>query len=872
MLTQLITHWRGVFQVYRANDADSADIRARHLQGVMRLQPAMMAANLANGVLVVLALQQLVPMAELLGWLGLLVMFCAAEVRAWWHWRQNPRRHASPRAVHRAAIGAAVLALLWGVAVASWFGVVGANQRLLLSTLLVGLMCGGAFVLATLPLAAMTYVGVLTAASLVALNQIPGMWHLQALVMIYAMVLCWSALVTSQVFTSRLMSQREAARQGQLVGLLLRDFEEHAADLLWEVGADGRFSHVAPRLALALGAEELALQSETLMQVLERNQAANDDADFDNHGEPHLAKLRDALTQGRPFSDLEVPVRTQQGPRWWSFTAKPLLDHDGRDMGWRGVISDVSETRETHRQLAVMAHFDPLTGLANRVKLREHLTQTLALTPTRPGQASDPAQPPKPVQRAALVCLDVDHFKSINDTLGHAAGDAVLVAVAQRLRQGLRQGDLAARLGGDEFALVLAHADGPAELHALARRLVASLCQPVMVGERQVSIGVSLGLALAPDHGQSLDELMAHADLALYAAKEAGRGRHEIYVPRLGDRRRRRMAIEQGLRDAVARGELRLHWQPRVDIQSWQTVAAEALLRWQHPTLGDISPVEFVRIAEESGQIVDIGRWVLMQACAEAMRLPSTLTASINVSAAQLGREDFLDHVTSALQASGLPPGRLELEVTESLLIDAESVALRHLHALRSWGVRVALDDFGTGYSSLAYLRRFPFDTLKIDRAFVRELMSRHDARAIVKTIIELARTMGMHTLAEGVEEPAQLDILREAGCDAIQGYLVARPVPVASLCQLLANWRVQQAVRPSAPPPPPQHPAAALRDPQAAEAATLTGLALAAMTAVPGPAGAPKPAPSGEPASAAAALNTAAPSPAPASGLPEVA
>ena len=772
MLPPLITRWRSAFAVYSATDRDSAEIRARHLRGVMKLNPAMMGANLANGLLLVAALHPTVPLGERVVWLLVLVLYCVGELRVWRRWQQQPPRQVGPHAIRQATLGATVLALIWGFASVRWFGDADPNQRLLLSTLVVGMMCGGTFVLATLPQAALAYLSILCGASLLSLQQAPGLGHLQGLMVVYALVLAWSALVTGQVYTGRLVSQREAKRQGQLVGLLLRDFEEHAADLLWEMGADGRFSHVAPRLAQALGSQAEQLQTETLLQALQRRQPA------DGSGQAPLQALDAALAQDRAFSNVAVPVQTAQGLRWWSITAKPLLDHDGYGMGWRGVISDISEAREAHRQLALLAHCDSLTGLANRVKLREHLTHTLQQVVARPGQ------------HAALVCLDVDHFKTINDTLGHAAGDAVLVAVADRLRQALRQGDLAARLGGDEFALVIAEANQPGELHKLARRLVASLCQPVMVGERAVAISVSLGVAVAPEHGHSLDELMAHADLALYAAKEAGRGRHELYVPRLGDRRRRRMAIELGLRDALANGQMRLHWQPRVDIQRWQTVAAEALLRWDHPMLGSVSPVEFVRVAEDSGLIIEIGSWVLQQACHEAMSLPPELTVSVNVSAAQLDREDYFDRVSQALAQSGLPARRLELEVTESLLINAESVALRHLHALRAAGVRVALDDFGTGYSSLAYLRRFPFDTLKIDRAFIRELMSRQDARAIVKTIVALAQTMGMHTLAEGVEEAAQLDILREAGCDAIQGYLVARPMPVASLRQLLANWQ----------------------------------------------------------------------------------
>jgi len=318
---------------------------------------------------------------------------------------------------------------------------------------------------------------------------------------------------------------------------------------------------------------------------------------------------------------------------------------------------------------------------------------------------------------------------------------------------------------------------------------VQALCQPCEVGGRQVALGTSIGIAVAPEHGDTLDELMGNADLALYAAKDAGRGRFEMFVPRLGDRHRRRVAVEQALRGAIHREEMHLHWQPRVDIAGWCVVGAEVLLRWQHPELGRIAPDEFIGIAEESGLIVEIGQWVLQRACAHAAQMPVPLVVSVNVSPAQLLREDFAPGVRRALDQAGLPAERLEVEVTESLFMDASPMALNNLHALRQMGVRIALDDFGTGYSSLAYLRRFPFDTLKIDRAFVRELMTRHDARAIVKTILELAQTLGMSTIAEGVEEPPQLELLREAGCGSIQGFMIARPMPRGDFLRLLANW-----------------------------------------------------------------------------------
>jgi EAL domain-containing protein (putative c-di-GMP-specific phosphodiesterase class I) len=282
---------------------------------------------------------------------------------------------------------------------------------------------------------------------------------------------------------------------------------------------------------------------------------------------------------------------------------------------------------------------------------------------------------------------------------------------------------------------------------------------------------------------------MGNADLALYAAKEAGRGRFELFVPRLADRHRRRVAIEQALRGALARSEMHLHWQPRVDVATWEVVGAEVLLRWQHPELGRVAPDEFIGIAEDAGLIAEIGLWVLGRACAHAAQMKHPIVVSVNVSPAQLLREDFASQALRVIAQSGLAPERLEIEVTESLFMDNSPQALANLHALREVGVRIALDDFGTGYSSLAYLRRFPFDTLKIDRAFVRELMTRHDARAIVRTILELARTLGMSTIAEGVEEPAQLAVLREAGCGSVQGYLAARPMPRGDFLRLLANW-----------------------------------------------------------------------------------
>ena len=763
--------WRDATRVFTALDRDSAEVRARQLGAVSSLTPVALLANLVNALVVAVVFRHSVPAVALAAWLAVLVLAFVPGLRAWWRHRGEPVRRVSPRAIRRATIGAGVLALLWTIPAILWYAGGSHGQQLLVAAITLGMMCGGAFMLAPLPPAAAGYLAVLGLGGQWALAHTPGAeaLALHVLLLAYTAVLAYAAWATGQTFAARLVSERESTRQGQLVSLLLRDFEEHSADLLWEIGSNGCLTHMAARLAQALGQTESELQRITLLEALKRRSRASD-------GEGHLEALSSALTLGQAFRDLVVPVRATGGLRWWSLSARPLLDEDGHHTGWRGVITDVTQARETHRRLAYLAHFDSLTGLANRLELRERLARAIDALDTGG-------------RHIALLCLDIDHFKTINDSLGHAAGDAVLVEVGRRLQACLRQSDLAARLGGDEFAVMITDLQSTDDLRTAAQHLMQVLSQSVDIGGRQLPMSVSIGIAQAPEHGRTLDELMGNADLALYAAKEAGRNRFELFMPRLGDRHRRRVAVEQAMRGALNRGEMHLHWQPRVDIASWKVTGAEVLMRWHHPELGRVGPDEFIDVAESSGQIAEIGAWALARACAHAVQMPVPIFVSVNVSPVQLLREDFEASVQRALDFSGLPAQRLEIEVTESLFIDASPQALTNLHALRAMGVRIALDDFGTGYSSLAYLRRFPFDTLKIDRAFVRELMTRHDARAIVKTIIELARTLGMNTIAEGVEEPAQLDVLREAGCDAVQGFMVARPMPRGDFLRLLADW-----------------------------------------------------------------------------------
>jgi diguanylate cyclase (GGDEF)-like protein len=438
---------------------------------------------------------------------------------------------------------------------------------------------------------------------------------------------------------------------------------------------------------------------------------------------------------------------------------------------------DVTEKRNSEKQIAFLAHHDALTGLANRVQLREHIEKTLGYV-ERGGKAS-------------ILCLDLDNFKIINDTLGHSVGDALLCAVAKRLRDLVGDKDLISRTGGDEFSIVQASTEQPMEAAAaLAARIVEALSVPFELGDHHVVIGASVGVAIAPDDGDNADQLLKNADMALYRAKEEGRARFHFFEPEMDVKAQARRSLELDLRSAVAAGEFDVFYQPVVNLAENRITGFEALLRWNHPTRGKVPPSEFIPLAEETGLIVAIGEWVIRQACAEAMRWPSELRVAVNVSPVQFRTKTLVSAVVSALAASGLRPDLLELEITESVLMANNDATLAALHQLRGLGVRISMDDFGTGYSSLSYLRSFPFDKIKIDQSFVRDLTERPDSIAIIRAVAGLGHSFGVTTTAEGVETRDQLDKMREEGCSEVQGYFYSRPVPASEIAQLLIGFQ----------------------------------------------------------------------------------
>ncbi|WP_244567898.1 bifunctional diguanylate cyclase/phosphodiesterase [Bradyrhizobium erythrophlei] len=442
--------------------------------------------------------------------------------------------------------------------------------------------------------------------------------------------------------------------------------------------------------------------------------------------------------------------------------------------GWLATHEDVTERIRAEEQIAHLAHYDALTDLPNRVLMRGHLEQRVAeLAQGKP---------------FAILYVDIDEFKGVNDSFGHEIGDELLRHVAARLRGCVGPQDLVARLGGDEFAIVKAETRDRGQLTTLAEQILQSLRNPAQCKGQEIPIEASIGIVVAPDDGRNVEELLKNADLAMYAAKSDGRRTYRFYVPELDARQKTRRQMEIDLRQALAREQLEIHYQPLVDLATDTVAGCEALLRWYHPERGMISPADFIPVAEDTGLINEIGDWVLKRACAEAAGWPGHIRLAVNVSPVQFRTKTLALRVATALRDSGLAPDRLELEITEAVLIRDDDEALVILHQLRALGVRIALDDFGTGYSSLSYLRRFPFDKIKIDRSFVSDIGDAEGSSMIVQAVVNMASACRMSTTAEGVETEMQREILRGLGCSEMQGYLFSPAVPASKLQQLLLS------------------------------------------------------------------------------------
>jgi diguanylate cyclase (GGDEF)-like protein/PAS domain S-box-containing protein len=726
-----------------------AAIHAARYDQYQRLAPVAAMHNLLNAVVLTITFWQAPAMPLVFVWSYASAVLAFMRIRDSQRYFSNPARTSiDANVVIRNTV---ISGIGWGAIIAALIASSGAQHDVLLGVLTAGVICVGAFLNSSFPAASLGFSFFVAAGAVLGLllGDSPRVVGAAFLLAGYIAALQRFAAVNAVNFVRRHLAAAALEESRETIGLLLHDFEAHSADWLWRTDDTARLGSVSKRFAEAAGLPPESLEGASFLALFHR-----DSADL----------LEAMMRERRSFRDQVLEVSIGGKTSWWQLSGQPTPDG-----GYRGVCSDITRSRDAEARIAYFTQFDGLTDLPNRAML----VKELDLARDRLG--ADPSEP------FALLCIDLDNFKAINDTMGHPAGDAYLQAIGERLRDSLWPNAFLARLGGDEFAVLLRKA-GHEEAAEFADLVIDALLAPVMLHGREILAGGSVGIAIAPDDGTDPDVLMKHAELALYRAKDEGRGCMRFFAAGMDEDARLRADLETDLRNALAHDTMDVYFQPLVNTRTRKVSGYETLLRWNRPGHGVVSPSVFIACAEETGIIVPLGEWVIRKAIQEAAAWRDDVTVAINLSPAQMKNPSLVATVVSALAAAQLDPSRLEIEITESVLMQETDANIRTLHALKDLGVRIALDDFGTGYSSLSYLRAFPFDKIKIDQCFVRDIETSAENQAIVRAVISLARDLGMRVTAEGVETEQQAAILAGLGCIEVQGYLYSRPVPAAEL------------------------------------------------------------------------------------------
>ncbi|WP_230632633.1 putative bifunctional diguanylate cyclase/phosphodiesterase [Sphingomonas sp. Leaf37] len=743
-----------------ADAAQWARIRSTQLDAGRQLALFLLAANLSAAAMTVSLFADEVRHMLLTGWAALVAIVSVAVAVRRLSTRHRDGGYATQADLRTTAIEGVALAAAWSIPCLVFDPHPGSNSAYVLWMILSVLMTAGAVAMAPLALATIAFVGglgTIVTAKLLLLHSFAAAGA-TSLFTAMLVIICLNRARSLVVIRA---SQMALGERDETVSLLLREFEETSADWLWETDAARRVIKASPRFAYACGLDPVTIEGMPFLQVL-----AGPTWESGNFS-AGLRSLADKLKTRESFRDLRLPLDVRGEERWWELAASPRFDETGSFCGFRGVGSDVTEQRASADKINRMARFDTLTGLPNRLMVNETLVRAMA-------------DADKWGRRCAFMMIDLDRFKAVNDTLGHPIGDRLLGRVSERLGQLMSENEMCGRLGGDEFAVVMRDATNTAKVEGLARRIIETLSRPYEVDAHTLYIGASVGLAIGPRDGRTAEMLIRSADLALYRAKDAGRGVYHAYEPELHVQAEERRVLEMALRQALDNGEMHLHYQPVVDAGTGGLKGFEALLRWQSPQFGNVSPAKFIPLAEEARLIQPIGEWVLRTACAEAATWRSDVRIAVNVSPDQLQNPHFVTVVTSALANSGLSAERLELEVTESVFMHEGLGATKVLERILDLGVRLSLDDFGTGYSSLGYLSRTRFSSIKIDRSFVQGASKGvKEAIAIIRAVVALAQSLGMATTAEGVETEAEHRMVQDLGCTKVQGYYFGRPLPV---------------------------------------------------------------------------------------------
>jgi diguanylate cyclase (GGDEF)-like protein len=748
------TSLRETLALRAPRDARGRAVRQAQLDSFVRMVPATVLTQLVVAAVLVSAFRDTIDPLWLGLWYGGAVLACFARlIRAIRLRIDQDYARAHPPSLAAICLIVSALGALWLVPPIFWFDAANADQRLFLCVLAAALMSAGTVTMVSVPLAALSYVVLMLIACLVLVAKF-GNPQLLLVALAYAGMLIGAVLVNARQFIEHVLVRLDLEERGEIIGLL-REFEASGSGGLWELDENLILTHMSHELAAAINRSPEQVVGIPCRRLL-------DPSNLGTQLSTGMRTLFQHFADGEPFRDLAIPAI--QSGRWWSLSGKPIRTPSGEISGWRGVGSDITELRLSGDDSVRAARRDPLTGLANRLLVRELLEESMLM------QWHDD-------RHCALLLVDLDRFKLVNDTLGHAIGDQLLIEVARRLEQSIAGGGRVGRLGGDEFAIVWTGPSDRETLSELARAIIADLSRSFAIGAASLHIGATIGISRSPADGRREEQLMRSADLALYRAKKDGRGGHAFFETFMFDEAEDHRLLENDVRDALHRDGMRLAYQPIVDATDGRVVAREALLRWSHPTRGDIPPDLFIPIVEDAGLIHQIGDWVIREACAEAAAWEEPLRVAVNISASQLSGAGLAKTVLGALAVTGLDPARLELEVTESIFLGDDTATLASLERLRGLGVRLVLDDFGKGYSSFGYLSRAQFSKIKIDQSFVRSAANgERESVAIVHAILALAHGLGVETTAEGIESEEQAEVMRSLGCTQLQGFHFGRP------------------------------------------------------------------------------------------------
>lgn len=749
------------------NQARRSELACVQINSVTRIIPGIIVGSVLLVILLIIHVVEDGNYAPVAIWTTAL---CFVHLFGLEIWSKNRNSHLENQPainVDRICGYAGALGMMFAVLPIFAFSQADADFKFLGTIGTVGILYSTGFAFASVPQAAISFSFPAVTGAISGISIYSGTYPKFAaalLVLAFVVSIGLISIRSTRDLARQIVAQATIRDQKDAIEMLLHEYEQNANDWLWEMNSCGELGRASTGLRKLLNIPDGEMNSVSFTDLL-----------FSYCPDRQMAQRVATRIETRSLiKNLHILLSTSGHQRWISISGKPNIDNDGNYLGYIGVGKDITRQKTADAEIEKLAHCDALTGLLNRASFNKAMDQSIAAL-TRDGS------------RFAVMFLDLDRFKLINDTRGHLVGDLLLAEVAKRIHKCIRENDIVARLGGDEFGIILNTNCKPKLVATLAERVISEISKPYEIDSERYKIGASIGIALAPIHGSNPAQLLGNADLALYRAKSEGRGQHRFFENRMDEEQREKRLLEQELRGAIDRQEFELLYQPQCSAEDGRTTGMEALIRWNHPVRGQISPIEFIPIAEQSSMVQELGIWAIHEACKAALAWPDEIVVAVNISAHHFIGADIVEYTKKALKEVGLPPQRLELEITESLLMTNSEEAHRMLRQLKELGVTIALDDFGTGFSSLSYIVNYPFDKIKIDQSFVRSVDKDHTAQAILQMIAGLGKTLDLAITAEGVESESQIAFLRTINCQQLQGYYFAKPMKEADISSFLA-------------------------------------------------------------------------------------